>query len=328
MLEDQPPKSTMSAPKSARAKGVRRAVGVALGLVVLPATAVPGSAAVAPTAASAPVAAPQDSSLDLDELDRKAAKLAKQYRGQLAELDTAREAARKAAREARQLNAQLARARQQVVDIAATNYMSNPEPELTVFMDGDPRTVLDRAALTQHIARINGERVAAINKLATAAQAAQRRADERVKKAKKLVDELERNRAKVQNLINRFRPQSPITGGSGLTQRMITVRNAIDSRFGPFRTIGCLRPGDPGEHGSGRACDFMESFGTMPPPERQQHGDRVAQYAIDNASRLGIMYIIWKQRIWDTRTGGGWRQMEDRGSITQNHFDHVHISVF
>lgn len=24
----------------------------------------------------------------------------------------------------------------------------------------------------------------------------------------------------------------------------------------------------------------------------------------------------------------GWKLMEDRGSITQNHFDHVHISVY
>ena len=29
----------------------------------------------------------------------------------------------------------------------------------------------------------------------------------------------------------------------------------------------------------------------------------------------------------DMRGSGGWRQMEDRGSITQNHYDHVHVSV-
>jgi hypothetical protein len=332
VLEDQPPEQTASASGSGSGSGsgrprIRRAVGVALGLVVLPVTAVPGSASVVPSAASAPIAVPQDPSIDLDELDRKAAKLAKQYRGSLAELDAARESARKAGREARALNAQLAQARKLVIDIAATNYMNSPDPALTMFTDGDPRTVLDRAGFIQHMARLKGEKVAAINKLATRAQEAQKRADDRVKKAKKLIGELEKNRSKVQNLINRFRPQSPIAGGSGLTQRMITTRNSIDSRFGPFKTIGCLRPGDPGEHGSGRACDFMESFGVMPPADRVAHGDRVAQYAIDNAGRLGVMYIIWKQRIWDTRTGGGWRQMEDRGSITQNHFDHVHISV-
>lgn len=53
-------------------------------------------------------------------------------------------------------------------------------------------------------------------------------------------------------------------------------------------------------------------------------GNAVAAYAIANMGRLNIKYIIWQQRIW---MGSGWRLMEDRGSITQNHFDHVHISV-
>ncbi|MEN8672573.1 hypothetical protein [Nocardioides sp.] len=39
-------------------------------------------------------------------------------------------------------------------------------------------------------------------------------------------------------------------------------------------------------------------------------------------------YVIWKQRIISAdRLGEGWRPMPDRGSDTQNHFDHVHVSV-
>jgi hypothetical protein len=39
------------------------------------------------------------------------------------------------------------------------------------------------------------------------------------------------------------------------------------------------------------------------------------------------MYVIWEQKIWDSRNpGAGWKPMADRGSITQNHYDHVHIS--
>ena len=33
--------------------------------------------------------------------------------------------------------------------------------------------------------------------------------------------------------------------------------------------------------------------------------------------------MIWRQRI---NLGEGWRDMADRGSITQNHNDHVHVS--
>jgi len=49
----------------------------------------------------------------------------------------------------------------------------------------------------------------------------------------------------------------------------------------------------------------------------------LADYCAANLNSLGLKYVIWKQRI---NTGGGWRGMENRGSITQNHFDHVHIT--
>ena len=56
-------------------------------------------------------------------------------------------------------------------------------------------------------------------------------------------------------------------------------------------------------------------------------GNQVAAYAISHASSLGVKYVIYRQRIYDMRNPG-WRSMEDRGGITANHFDHVHISVF
>ncbi len=54
-------------------------------------------------------------------------------------------------------------------------------------------------------------------------------------------------------------------------------------------------------------------------------GNAVAQYVIDNAARFGVEYVIWQQRIYIVG-GSGWSAMEDRGSATANHFDHVHVS--
>ncbi|SEG89089.1 hypothetical protein SAMN04489712_12319 [Thermomonospora echinospora] len=120
---------------------------------------------------------------------------------------------------------------------------------------------------------------------------------------------------------------TPITGNR-MTPRMRAVVLELNNRFGPFPTIGCYRTGaDAQDHGYGRACDFMESVGGRTPSASAfRHGDQVAAYATGNAARLGIHYVIWKQHIWNIR-GGGWRRMADRGSITQNHYDHVHISV-
>jgi len=49
----------------------------------------------------------------------------------------------------------------------------------------------------------------------------------------------------------------------------------------------------------------------------------LADYAAANLGKLRLKYVIWKQRI---NLGNGWTPMSDRGSITQNHFDHVHIT--
>ncbi|MEU5884732.1 hypothetical protein [Spirillospora sp. NPDC047279] len=120
-----------------------------------------------------------------------------------------------------------------------------------------------------------------------------------------------------------------IISGNSMTPTMVKVVTELDGMFGAFPVIGCYRnTGDPQDHALGRACDFMEtaSTGALPSASAQRHGDQVAQYAISNARRLGISYVIWKQHIWNIRFPG-WRKMENRGSITQNHYDHVHISV-
>ena len=106
--------------------------------------------------------------------------------------------------------------------------------------------------------------------------------------------------------------------GGGLTTNACKVYSAVKSAFG-ISNIGGLRPGDPGDHGSGRAVDVMITS--------QSQGDAVASFALAHVGDFGIKYVIWRQRIWTT-SSPYWRPMEDRGSITANHYDHVHISVY
>lgn len=94
------------------------------------------------------------------------------------------------------------------------------------------------------------------------------------------------------------------------------VSSMITDLFGVMN-IGGYRPGDPGDHGSGLALDVMV-------PGNPGLGDAVAQWAVANMGSLNVSYVIWQQRI---NMGGGWSGMEDRGSITANHYDHVHISL-
>ena len=84
------------------------------------------------------------------------------------------------------------------------------------------------------------------------------------------------------------------------------------------------REGDPQDHGQGLAVDVMVPVGS-------EVGNQVAQYAVDNISNAGISYIIYRQQFYapvDNIYGPAntWNQMPDRGSITENHYDHVHVS--
>ncbi|MDT0213187.1 hypothetical protein Q9R29_04745 [Rothia sp. ARF10] len=101
----------------------------------------------------------------------------------------------------------------------------------------------------------------------------------------------------------------------GLGDNASKVCSAVRSNFG-ITNIGGFRAG-AGDHGAGKAVDVMVTG---------SRGDSVAAWAIDNMNRYNITYVIWKQRIWMAGSSG-WRAMEDRGSVTANHYDHVHISV-
>lgn len=72
------------------------------------------------------------------------------------------------------------------------------------------------------------------------------------------------------------------------------------------------------EHGTGRAIDFMIR-------NSPAVGDAVAEYLWEHRERLGLIHLIWRQRIRSTVVSPGvWRPMADRGSPTNNHMDHVH----
>lgn len=105
-----------------------------------------------------------------------------------------------------------------------------------------------------------------------------------------------------------------------------TVANTLGPEFG-FKTIGGYRASnsrDPEGHPSGWALDFM----TNDIPDGRATGQRLANYLTANAKSVGLKYVIWEQRVWSlAREDEGWRPMEDRGSATQNHMDHVHLSL-
>ena len=111
---------------------------------------------------------------------------------------------------------------------------------------------------------------------------------------------------------------------AGLQPQTAAFKEEIANLFG-ITSFSGYRPGDSGDHGKGLAIDFMV-------PEGSELGDKIAEYAIQNMVSRGISYIIWKQRFYapfDSKYGPAntWNPMPDRGSVTENHYDHVHVSM-
>ncbi|MGG6797243.1 UNVERIFIED_CONTAM: LysM peptidoglycan-binding domain-containing protein [Streptococcus canis] len=110
---------------------------------------------------------------------------------------------------------------------------------------------------------------------------------------------------------------------AGLQPQTAAFKEEVASAYG-ITSFSGYRPGDPGDHGKGLAIDFMV-------PESSVLGDQVAQYAIDHMADRGISYVIWKQKFYAPVSNiygpaNTWNPMPDRGSVTENHYDHVHVS--
>lgn len=132
--------------------------------------------------------------------------------------------------------------------------------------------------------------------------------------------------AVVKNVAAVTKPAPPVGGlagkldsmsskGWGLKPRAARVAHLVQDRFG-VKTIYGYRPNaiDKSGHPSGLAVDFMVN---------RQTGDQVAAFLLANRDVLGVKYVIWRQRL---NFGTGWRGMSDRGGITANHYDHVHVT--
>jgi hypothetical protein len=105
---------------------------------------------------------------------------------------------------------------------------------------------------------------------------------------------------------------------SGVSPNVVAVHEAVCANFPEITSYGTFR-GD-GEHAEGLAIDIMVSG---------DRGWQVAEFVRAHYSELGVSYIMYSQRIWSVeRSSEGWRYVEDRGSTTANHYDHVHVTTY
>lgn len=303
---------------------MRQTRSAALAVVLAALLLIPGVAGAVPLRVTT-----SNPEAELRKLTRQAAEINKSYRGQVQSLEETRVQAGKATTTARSLKRALAAAETDVVRFAQTTYMAGAIDDGSLLsFQGDPTLALSQAATMSYLASQRASQLNRVKTLIKRSKTAEKTADAKIVKLKKDIADLKRQRVRIEGLLAKYGFQTP-SGNGGLTPRTVTMRNTVLQTFPMPYGYGCLRSGDPGDHGTGRACDFMMSTGgRVPTSEALDRGNRLAQWAIDNGNKYGVMYIIWQQKYYDVRTGAGWRMMSNRGGNTANHIDHVHISMF
>ena len=110
----------------------------------------------------------------------------------------------------------------------------------------------------------------------------------------------------------------------GLRPQTAALKEEIAAKYG-ITEFSLYRPGDSGDHGKGLAADFIVGDNT-------ELGNQVAADVTSNMTERGISYVIWQQQFYAPfesiyGPANTWNQMPDRGSVTENHYDHVHVSM-
>ncbi|MGV9387122.1 coiled-coil domain-containing protein [Nonomuraea sp. NPDC003707] len=303
------------------------------------------AAAVALLPATAASAAPKPSEAELrtqlKQLNSKIDKLIEKYNLKRVELAKAQAAAKAAKERLAAAEKALAAAEQRVGDLARMRYQNHDPslPSVLMVQNGGGAALLEQLtaeqqALVQGVAKARDDKKKASDEaaaLATQIGVDAKDVTEQRSEAEDVIDDIKK---KLQDLVplgpgrksdGSWAPELP-SGSDNITARTRLMKAELAKNFKLPFTVGCFRSGSSGEHPLGRACDFMMSTGgTMPAAINNALGDRIADWALKNKGKLGVKYVIWKQRI---NMGSGWRAMSDRGSVTENHYDHVHISMY
>jgi len=119
----------------------------------------------------------------------------------------------------------------------------------------------------------------------------------------------------------------PTTSGCITPRLLNSYQQARSAGF--KRYTSCFSQRSSGEHPKGRACDFSASSSGFKNVNAsggdRTYGNNLAAYFVKNASRLGVMYVIWYRQIWMPSTG--WRSYSGSGGPSATHTNHLHLSV-
>jgi hypothetical protein len=234
-------------------------------------------------------------------------------------------------------------------------------PMAAILNAGSPDGFLDRAATLDLVAVKEDRAMRELQQSLRAQEQAKLAVDAEIRTQTKQLNLMDKRKAQAEGALKAANVGEPASGsgGSGSSSKAAAARRNSDgslpgegcSRNDPTtsgcitprtlhamqearsdgftRFVSCFRPQGSGEHPKGRACDFASDkggFGGVATGSSRSYGNKLAEYFIDNADRLGVLYVIWFKRIW--LPSSGWKSYSrGNGDPSSDHTNHVHLSM-
>lgn len=249
-----------------------------------------------------------------------------------------------------------------VGEVANRSYRQGRYTAMSMLLNSaSPDAFLERALRLEQMAQVDGKALTGYLTAVTTAERAKRGIDQEIKEQRKQVTVMAKKKQQAEQalaasgggaasggFINANSPlakaaprnsdgswpketctiNDPSEGEGCITPR--TLNAYQQARAAGFkRYTECFSKRSSGEHPKGRACDFAAASGGFENVNAsggdRTYGDNLAAYFVKNASRLGVMYVIWYREIW--HPGTGWRAYGGKGGPSGTHTNHVHLSV-
>ncbi|SCG54802.1 coiled-coil domain-containing protein [Micromonospora inositola] len=260
----------------------------------------------------------------------------------------------------KELELRLVELNSQVGEVAAQSYrVGRLTPVSVLLASADPNAFLKRAAELDVMAQRDSKRLRAFTDAKVEAAKAKAAIDIEVREQQKQLAVLAKKKRDAEIALAKVSSGSSSGFSGGSTSAKPAPRNSDGSwpsescsvndpttsgcitprtlhalqqaqAAGYKRYVSCFRSGGDGEHPKGRACDFSAATGGFENVSAsggdKAYGDSLANYFKNNASRLGVMYVIWYRQIWMPNTG--WRSYSGGGSPAADHTNHVHLSMY
>ncbi|MEU4559317.1 hypothetical protein AB0F72_13100 [Actinoplanes sp. NPDC023936] len=274
-----------------------------------------------------------------------------------AKLKTSKQKQTELTAELKKLDAQVGPQQAALDEIASQAYTSGRMGAMSALVNAsDTGSFIDRAEVLSTVA---AEQNQAIEELKTTLDA-QRRAklaiDATVKDQQKQVNVMAKKKVQAETALKKANQgaaassssdgggsakadPAPGGSGSGCTEPDPTTSGCLTPRTlhalkqaqkdGFTRYVACFREQNSGEHPKGRACDFASDkngFGGDATGASRTYGNNLANYFINNADALDVLYVIWYRRIW--LPSSGWKSYSGAGGDpSSDHTNHVHLSI-